>query len=104
MVAPEAATRLNDVRVRTAIAARRRQYVALSTLVSVLYVAVAVGFAFAPSFMARPIIGASISVGVVSIAIVMLAGIAFAGYYTWWANTVHARLLEDTRASTPRSR
>lgn len=91
-----AAALLNDPSVRGLIAARRRKYVALSAVMSTLYAAVAIGFAFAPSMMARPVIGAAISLGIVSIAVVMLAGIGLAGYYTLWANTVHDRLLEET--------
>ena len=97
--------RLPDARVRDLIAARRRRYLALSSLVCTVYAAVAIGFAFVPGVMARPAVGESISTGLVSIAVVMLVGIASAGYYTWWANTVHARLLEATlRAVAPAER
>ena len=85
-----------DRRVQSVIAARRRKYVTLSIAVSFIYAVVAFGFAFAPSYMARAVIGSSVSVGIVSIAAVMLVGIGCAGYYTWWANTVHDRRLEDT--------
>ena len=96
---------LNDERVQTLIAARRRRYVALSSLVCAVYAVVALGCAFAPALMARPAVGASISVGVVSIATVMVVGIVTSGYYTWWANTVHDRQLDEAlRTAADRER
>lgn len=79
---------LEDPRVRELVASRRRRYVGLSGVVSALYLAVALGCAFAPELMRRPVGGTGISLGIASMAAIIIVGIACSGYYTWWSNTV----------------
>jgi uncharacterized membrane protein (DUF485 family) len=53
--------------------------------------------------MSRPIArGSSISLGLLSIAAIMILGIVTSGYYTWWSNVVRDRLLN--RLLEPRVR
>jgi uncharacterized membrane protein (DUF485 family) len=103
VVRVDAAALLRDPRVQRLIAARRRKYVALSTLISSVYAVVAAGCAFAPAFLARPVIGSAVSLGIVSMAAVMLIGIACAGYYVWWSNTVRDRLHDEAVRTATRS-
>jgi uncharacterized membrane protein (DUF485 family) len=94
---------LDDPLVREILTLRRRRYVALSAIVGVVYLIVAAGFAYAPALMSRPIArGSSISLGLLSIAAIMILGIVTSGYYTWWSNVVRDRLLN--RLLEPRVR
>ncbi|MGH9558770.1 MAG: DUF485 domain-containing protein [Bryobacteraceae bacterium] len=84
-----------DPQVEQIIGMRRRRSFALSVVVSLIYAAVALGCAFAPGFMGKPILpGWSVSYGVAGMALIMFAAVVSAGYYTWWSNTVRDPLLK----------
>lgn len=85
---------LADPEVRALVASRRRRYVGLSLCVSLVYAAVALACAFAPEVMRRPVAGSGVSLGIASMAGIIVVGIACSGYYTWWCNTVRDPLTE----------
>jgi uncharacterized membrane protein (DUF485 family) len=95
-----------DPRLQDLLARRRRLAAALSVIVSAIYALVALGCAFAPGLMQRPAAGTHITVGVFSMLAVIVIGIATAGYYTWWCNTVRdplvAEVLRAGKAGAPR--
>ena len=96
--------RVIDPRLDDLLALRRRQRAVLSLIVCGVYGLVALGCAFAPAVMQRPVIGTHISLGLVSMLAVIVVGIATAGYYTWWCNTVRDPLAADVlraRGSKP---
>lgn len=89
----------HDLAIEELFALRRRKYVLLSSIVCVVYGVVALGCAFAPELMRRGILpGSSISLGIASMALIMLVAIATSGYYTWWSNRVRDPLLERAKA------
>lgn len=98
----DGAGRAHDPDVDALVALRRRRYLPLSIGVSTLYALVAIGCAFAPSLMRRPVVGSHISLALVSMVVVILVAIASAGYYTWWSNTVRDPLADRLRRSSLR--
>lgn len=96
---------LTDPRVQELLALRRRRYLGLSAVVTIVYALVAIGCAFAPALMRQPIAGTHVSLGIASMAFVIVVAIVCSGYYAWWSNTVRdpltQRLLKDITAERP---
>ncbi len=88
-------TGAHDPRFQALVARRRRLVVALSAFVAAVYTLVALGCAFAPGLLRRPVVGEHVSLGIVAMLAVIVVGIASAGYYTWWCNTVRDPLAAD---------
>jgi hypothetical protein len=48
--------------------------------------------------MRRPLASAGVSIGVASMALIIIVAIVTSGYYTWWSNTVIDPAMAAARA------
>ncbi len=84
-----------DPRFQALLVRQRRMRARLTAMVAGFHAVVALACAYAPAMLREPVPGTDVSLGIASMLAVIVLGIASAGYYTWWCNTVRDPLAAD---------